>query len=459
MNNHAADVFSLKIAISRIPKFSERVEAFDKLVGSYKSSTTVNNAATANVEQPEHLLSHCLLQIKDRDVSVSTEDVKALIDLAIKFGERYMFQEILPFVKNKLTDVNFSIAFLTALYEAAKSSVIRLGVVQNIYKDILNEFTAEFEVSYKEIKSKVQRCDHPKRSRFTYRDYGPMNTQQHDTGLMTADHLAKIIRQCEVIKLPEEIDGLLNVMSNHAHTVDIAAFEMLLLPLLKLLPPVFEQQGMPLTTEQYQNLFQMVLNAYVQRYVQREPEAPRTWARQARGCGCEDCTSLDCFLTNPDRLFGRFCMPGKRRDHLEQQLQRSYCRVETERAGSPFTLMVWKTLGEWEHELSEWKQRCDTALKTFDEIGHEKLRGLLKDRYNETVELKTVKLSATPGAENSAGLNSREGVSVSQPLQGRQPLLDRPQANQEMSVVGKASEKCKPAQSKAEIINLCDDED
>ena len=92
---------------------------------------------------------------------------------------------------------------------------------------------------------------------------------------------------------------------------------------------------------------------------EQAPEPPKDWRREAElKCKCEDCRELIRFLRDPSAQVGRFPLRKDRRQHLHQQIDhhRLDCTHETERKGSPQTLVCTKTQASFERKLNQYQQ-------------------------------------------------------------------------------------------------------
>lgn len=89
------------------------------------------------------------------------------------------------------------------------------------------------------------------------------------------------------------------------------------------------------------------------------PQPPRDWRREAKlECKCADCRALTLFLQDPAAQVGRFPLRKERRQHLHQQIdrQRLDCTHETQRTGSPQTLVCTKTQASFERDLKQYQE-------------------------------------------------------------------------------------------------------
>jgi len=77
-----------------------------------------------------------------------------------------------------------------------------------------------------------------------------------------------------------------------------------------------------------------------------------SWASSAKNwsqplvpgyCTCKDCMDMNSFLAHPSQQVSRFRMGEGRRRHLESQAVRYGVKCDTDRSGSPHTLVITKT--------------------------------------------------------------------------------------------------------------------
>jgi predicted 2-oxoglutarate/Fe(II)-dependent dioxygenase YbiX len=86
-------------------------------------------------------------------------------------------------------------------------------------------------------------------------------------------------------------------------------------------------------------------------------EPPQDWKRDdTLSCKCEDCRALGHFLRDPTQRIARFPLRKERRQHLHQQIEKHQCDCthETERKGSPQTLVCSKTQGSYERRRKQY---------------------------------------------------------------------------------------------------------
>lgn len=202
------------------------------------------------------------------------------------------------------------------------------------------------------------------------------------------------------MELTNEKYAIMNQLVESSKTIDPSAFSDVFTPLFARLVELSRVNDICLDENISKTCFQDVMTLYVQRYIGLEPAKPRDWAQARTGCGCGDCQGLSRFMADPSQKIGRFAMAEKRRRHLEYKLHDTGCNLDTERQGSPHTLVVTKTLKKWHESLKEWKARCKVASQSFHTIGTKAIEQVFGEHYEEFISFKAVKLG--PAAPVSA---------------------------------------------------------
>ena len=422
--------------MSRIPTFSERVTALDLLVSSYQQAAEKVAVATQGIQDFEREIAMSITTTESGRLSITANDAPILVQLSEKHGENYIWKVILPLVKENISNFKFTVAFLRALVRAGNDKRLRLEVVRHLVKDVLSNAIPELHLHHQTYGHDQAQNRFTKRVRLTYESRGPPPAADQRSSLVSVADLAALFGQCNELGLLYEIDQLSDKIISQTLKANTKTFEGLLLPLLKQLPPPGEStsNSISTSTRSYSKLARTVVSSYIHNYVQAPPLKPVGYERRPRGCGpsCEDCVSLDAFLKSPDRYQTRFSVNGKRRDHIEERLKQSYCVTTTIREGTPYTLVVEKTGREWENSMKEWKQRYGVALKAIEDVGFERLKGLVGEDWENLVGLKGIR--ADSGEE--------EG--------NKRPLGDLAQAKRMSGAVGTGVDR----KRKAEIIDL-----
>lgn len=90
-----------------------------------------------------------------------------------------------------------------------------------------------------------------------------------------------------------------------------------------------------------------------------EPQTPTDFRREASvSCQCAECKELKRFLQDPTEPVHRFRVVQEKRTHLEDGIRRGACDVkcQTERVGSPHTLVCTKTTASFEARLKKYHE-------------------------------------------------------------------------------------------------------
>ena len=120
------------------------------------------------------------------------------------------------------------------------------------------------------------------------------------------------------------------------------------------------------TDADYQRLWHHAATILLARS-EHPPEAPKDWRQEGKiRCTCGDCRELQTFVLDPVERTHRFRLRKDRRRHLHEQIQRHGLDMthETERRGSPQTLVCTKTRRTYERQGAD--HRADvTAMSTL----------------------------------------------------------------------------------------------
>jgi hypothetical protein len=221
----------------------------------------------------------------------------------------------------------------------------------------------------------------------------------------SSHNIAAFLCACQEWELNAEFDQIVKKLLTEMKTAQLELFHGVYIPLLKLLVKRFSEKA-TINSSPFQPLFREILCHFILRYVQPEPTPPKDWKQATVRCNCVDCQSLNRFLASPTEKVGRFSVAQKRRQHLHSELDKagSGCTYETERRGSPQTLVVTKTRAKHQAARKAWATRCGVAKKHLEELGAEALKGLLGDVYIPIMSLSTSQLQVMISDPQTAAL-------------------------------------------------------
>ena len=283
-------------------------------------------------------------------------------------------------------------AFLMGLFEPGLKGEIPADVARTIFHDLITDLADSFNLC--SVGGEVAESN----KRPVVHSYMPFSRAAAPTpipDLRNSHNVAVLLCQCQKLELRAELDRIVNKLVAEAKAVKLNLFEILYLPFLKLLATLLAQKNIIVKDSPFQILFQQVLEQYILRWVQPQPKPPKDWKQATVGCGCEDCRSLSRFLANPTEKVGRFSVNQKRRYHIQSMLGNTGCTHETERRGSPQTLIVTKTLAKYQAAHKAWASRCEVAKKHLAEFKKETLKDFLAEMYEPTMSLSAIQLSST----------------------------------------------------------------
>lgn len=148
-----------------------------------------------------------------------------------------------------------------------------------------------------------------------------------------------------------------------------------LLTLIETLIPILKRHNNSALDDASGRFIKPALCTAAHALIDSRPIEPKDWNRTSgkrEKCHCAPCISLSQFLANPRESVGRFRYSKKTRDHLQYSLNTQDFIFDTERNGTPHTLMVRKTnneysglSNEWRHSVNEMKSRIKRAYNDF----------------------------------------------------------------------------------------------
>jgi hypothetical protein len=139
-------------------------------------------------------------------------------------------------------------------------------------------------------------------------------------------------------------------------------------------------------------IFEILLRDGILKKVGRPPTKLPGWSHKPRGCtnaaGCQDCTMLNAFLASTDKKTWRFMAAEKRRRHVEYAIPYELFKMDTERSGSPYTLVVEKLGKEFAQEVKKYQESVHALEETLRPLRGDFLMKLLGDGgYRELILL------------------------------------------------------------------------
>ncbi|KAL9610587.1 MAG: hypothetical protein Q9167_004713 [Letrouitia subvulpina] len=390
----------------------QRLRALCIIEDGFKLHVHEDRTVASNLRQLEDLIRAKVESMLSSEADVGSDAASLLLDRVQNYGESFLAQRLLPFVKCHGAKPQFWVSFLNQIFQAGQESYYQPSLVANAFQDALDGLVPNLRIEDEKMNPATQ----------GYGNYGPVprwppwppnasisDRLQPSSATNTTPsgiELAVLIGNCESQGLKSSSKMLIDKLVSVADTVDPSVFGSTLLPMLTTLPKIALSKDIALRNHSFQTLFQQILNRYLHRYVLTEPEEPKDWSMAPKGCGCNDCKELDGFLANATKQTWHFKAAEHRRKHFENRILRgSDFRLDTERSGSPLTLVVTKTRTQWQRDHREWQKRCSNATQSMNAICDEKnvLEDLLGDQYRMIMNLEGIKRQSRLGSVAMTG--------------------------------------------------------
>ncbi|RYP06194.1 hypothetical protein DL764_003286 [Monosporascus ibericus] len=374
-------------SIQSQPTLSQRYEAISALTEATESSERVELLISQAVDT--------VLNDFGSNQTLSEEDGVSLFNLTLYYRNTDDLKTLVPEAIHKQASQT---SFLLGLIKALRQSTKRKQVSEEEAKPIY-ETLSRLALRYLSLTTATA----TKKAPFVPGPHWllPASTIRDRTAAvnyLTPEAMVLFLSSLFEYKLGEHLQMFASRVHTEAKFIKGEYFGSLWMPLFQDLPALLEQHKVPLTAPLWQQAFQSLLRAYLRNFVGKKPPKGDHRSQQV-SCLCGDCFVLNRFLADARQTKGRFPMAKRRRQHLHNQLDHHGidCTHETERRGSPQTLIVTKTTKKWDAAIAQWSERraqAEIQLEAFDQA---KLRLLLADQYDE---IRGMRLLEEPPAES-----------------------------------------------------------
>ncbi|KAL9578792.1 MAG: hypothetical protein Q9212_005497, partial [Teloschistes hypoglaucus] len=359
---------SLLVIANATRRLHDLHAAFEHILIGFRGTSELNDAIVSEMTELER---EALESAFASDISVVKQDAQTLADLASKYGEAFLCNSIIPFVKKQVSNSTFAICFLTWIYNIWKfrhDGTIQMQWIQATYKQLLKDVTVAFTLEFHKPTSPA-----PSWSYYSRRSSPTPEPPKAD--LMTGAELSDFMSTVLQLELYDDFSKLVQTITTACKNIDMAAFDILIWPFLKALRDLCKRPDRVPNhhADSYGPLFQGILASYITHFVRREPARPSDFKRPRKGCSkpsCNDCKILDRFLTHPSQQTERFKTNQDRRKHISGQIgyNEPGLSKNTDKSNSPHTLVVTKTDQRWRDEHGQWEFRCTTAGNKMREL-------------------------------------------------------------------------------------------
>lgn len=158
--------------------------------------------------------------------------------------------------------------------------------------------------------------------------------------------------------------------------------ECIWLPFLKLVPDVLEAHSVPLSTHRYQCIFGGILDAYINRFVGKQPQIVEGSLQRppvlCHNKTCQDCVILNNFLADPSQ---RQIYLSIHSNHLESQFRKVLGCTWSHVDGRPAEVRLITKVPPPDPRRVNWDQCCHHAQEEIKKIDQEKLLAVLGEAH------------------------------------------------------------------------------
>lgn len=332
----ACKKFAQKIMETLSDSFNHRMRYYSSFHASPAVMVQLLQAVFAL--QDEELIHTLLTAVLDKFYTNSLHE--EMLKLDVQYGwER--FAEDLKQLPNHYT--NNDLFPFTELLE--KATVDAASMAESKYKLcealLQNTFTR-----LQENDEETQK--HAQNNQATFRSFGTPDTEANNARIKALVCLTKVT---DALQQPAFSSKIISYCFTKPKIYDLRK---ILIPFLKKLTPLYANTN----NDAYQKLYEHCVEKLQDATAQPIPK-PTDWKQNVKlTCSCEDCQELQAFISNPDERKHRFKIKKERRQHLHQQIEKHQCDIEheTERKGSPQTLVCTKLRTFYESQEAQWQQ-------------------------------------------------------------------------------------------------------
>ncbi|CAH0055571.1 unnamed protein product [Clonostachys solani] len=347
---------------------------------------------------------------------LTSKDGEALCDILLYFEDPLEFfqSSVAPTIRDRRDVPAFYLAFLSSLRKKIVSEPKLSEKGPSTYRDVAKLFLSSVE--FPALKLQSRESDETRRFR-QVRSGGTAESDEQT--IVTSLEILKFLG--DALKLDSGSGDLMAAFASRfveqASRLPSTSFG-LWVPVFNSLIKVLVKHEIPLETPMYQQLFSKFYHALLNNFVKRQPSKDNTLSRPGVPCSCADCNHLNHFLSSTTQRVGRFAVNKKRRQHLHNQIDRHRidCTHETERVGSPQTLVMTKTNKQHEQARRNWKIRFEWAHKVLGDLDQGQLLQLLGQEYTAITQMRHLVVDSQPETSAQASSTSVAGTKRKNPI-------------------------------------------
>ncbi|KAE8419045.1 hypothetical protein BDV36DRAFT_282463 [Aspergillus pseudocaelatus] len=278
---------------------------------------------------------------------------KAISDYPVKGA----LSSIIPLLETKLDCTAYLVAFITSAHHYSLAGKFDEDEADAVLTALFSKVVASFNIE-------SATSSHPKQS-----PYGRVFNcdQPSNTSRISPSLVVELIQFSDVTG--NDSMGIINTLTEYA---------------LDVKEETEENTTGRSSTGSERRFIKHMLTKYVRDYVKKAPPSPPPdWQKKTTiRCICSNCASLRMFIDDSFSTTQDFALGGKRRNHLDQQVDKTFFTTTTIRA-NPHKLRVEKTQALLVSDFKAWVARVQIANSELEQLSQKDcLEEMLGNQYH-----------------------------------------------------------------------------
>ncbi|KAB8251929.1 hypothetical protein BDV35DRAFT_387690 [Aspergillus flavus] len=316
------------------------------------------------------------------------------------YPEKGVLSSIMPSLETKLDNTAFLVAFITSAHDYSLSGKFDKEEADAVLKALFSKVVASFNIE------SVTSSHHTRGLYGGTSGYdGPSNNLRISPSLVV-----KLIQFADATG--NDSTKLINTLTEY--TLDVkegteeSTFHDFLFPVANGICAHIDTTERSSTGSE-RRFMKHMLAKYVRDYVKKAPPSPPPdWKKKTTiRCICLNCASLRDFIDDPSSTTKDFALGEKRRNHLDQQIDKTFFTTTIVRA-NPHKLRVEKTQALLVSDFKAWVARVQIANSVLDQLSQKGyLEDMLGNQYHSILSHQNLvlpddlpALPAPPGLRN-----------------------------------------------------------
>ncbi|KAE8359661.1 hypothetical protein BDV27DRAFT_149383 [Aspergillus caelatus] len=296
---------------------------------------------------------------------------KAISDYPVKGA----LSSIIPLLETKLDYTAYLVAFITSAHHYSLVGKFDEDEADAVLTALFSKVVASFNIEN-------ATSSHPKQS-----PYGRVFNcdQPSNTSRISPSLVVELIQFSDVTG--NDSMGIINTLTEYALDVkeetEESVFHDFLFPVANGICAHIDTTGRSSTGSE-RRFIKHMLTKYVRDYVKKAPPSPPPdWQKKTTiRCICSNCASLRMFIDDSFSTTQDFALGGKRRNHLDQQVDKTFFTTTTIRA-NPHKLRVEKTQALLVSDFKAWVARVQIANSELEQLSQKDcLEEMLGNQYH-----------------------------------------------------------------------------